>query len=187
MTDTIIVRLILSGAVVMEVKEESKQPDAKRVLAIGGAIVLAIILIISQVTAKSIGERTESRIKAGQVELDAILDKYSNQVSSIALGSEARPDSLVDMIRNHFVAPPEIGNDNDLFEWMKGHDIAMSDLRDEKIRQLITAGRDAYQERRRFLRETEYSYHQAIESFYSGFWLSINGYPTMALEQQPGK
>lgn len=177
--------MILSGTLLMGEKEESNQPGKKRILAIGGAIVLAIILILSQVTAKQIGERTESRIRKGQIELDAILHEYSNQVSSIILGSEPRPDSLVAMLRNHFVAPPELGSDHDLFEWMKRQNIAMSDLRDEKIRQLITAGRDAYQEKRRFLREAEHAYHLAIDSVYSGFWLNINGYPSLALDKQP--
>lgn len=169
----------------MEEKRESNQPELKLILAIGGTVVLAIILIISQVTAKSIGQHTEHRIKTGQLELDAILDQYSTQVSSIVLGSEPRPDSLVEMVRNHFVAPPEIENDQDLLLWMKEHDIAMSDLRDEKIRQLLEEGRSAYQEKRGYLRGAEHAYHQAIDSLYSGFWLSINGYPTLALNKQP--
>jgi succinate dehydrogenase flavin-adding protein (antitoxin of CptAB toxin-antitoxin module) len=168
----------------MQEQEESKQPDMKRVLVIGGALVLGIILIISQVTAKSIGERIESRILAGQLELDEILEQYSTQVSSIVLGSEPRPDSLVEMVRNYFVAPPEIGNDEDLFEWMNGRGMTMSDLRDEKIRQLLKTGRNAYQERRRSQRETEHAYHKTIGSLYSGFWLGINGYPTVAMENQ---
>jgi len=163
--------------------EESKQPELIRVSAIGGTFVLAIILIISQVTAESIGSRAEHGIKEGQVELGAILNRYSSQVSSIVLGSGPRPDELVDMVRSYFVAPPEIGSDEDIFEWMKGHDIAMSDLRDAKIRQLLSDGRIAYLEQRRFLREAEHSYHAAINSLYSGFWLDINGYPTVALEK----
>lgn len=166
-------------------KRESKQPELKRILAIGGAAVLTIVLIISQVTAQSIGQRTEHRIKTGQIELDGILEQYSTQVSSIVLGSEPKPDSLVVMVRNHFVAPPDIENDQDLLLWMQEHDIAMSDLRDEKIRQLLKEGRSAYQEQRRYLRETEHAYHRAIDSLYSGFWLSINGYPTLALNKQP--
>ena len=61
----------------------------------------------------------------------------------------------------------------------------MSDLRDEKIRQLITSGRDAYQKKRLALREMEHAYHQAIDSLYSGFWLSINGYPKLTLNNRP--
>ena len=168
----------------MQENNESKQPELKLILAIGGIVILALILIISQVTAKSMGERTESRINTGQVELNAILEQYSTQVSNIVLGSEPRPDSLVEMVRNNFIAPPEMDSDQDLFQWMKEHDVAMSDLRDEKIRQLIAAGRDAYQEKRRSLREIEHAYHLATESLYSGLWLSINGYPTIALNKQ---
>jgi hypothetical protein len=175
--------VIFSGAVVMKEKEESKQPELKHLLAIGGGVILAIILIISQVTAKSIGARTESLITAGQIELDAILEQYSTQLSSIVLGSKPRPDSLVELVRNHFVAPPELDIDQEIFEWMKGEDIAMSDLRDEKIRQLLKAGRSAYQERRRSLRGTEHAYHEAVDSLYAGLWLSINGYPTLALKK----
>jgi len=165
----------------MEEKQESKQPRLKLVLAIGGVVVLTIVLIISQVTARSIGARTENIIAAGQSELDTILEQYSTKVSGIVLGSEPRPDSLVELVRSYFVAPPELDIDQEIFEWMKGHDIAMSDLRDEKIRQLLSAGRDAYQERRRSLRETEHAYHEAIDSAYAGLWLSINGYPTVSL------
>lgn len=165
----------------MEEKEESKQPNMKRVLAISGGIVLMLILIVSQVTAKAVGERTESLIVKGQAELDAILDQYSSQISSIVLGSEPRPDSLVDMVRNNFVAPPELDRELELFTWMKENNIAMSDLRDEKIHQLLSEGRAAYQEQRQFLRKTEHAYHQAIDDLYSGLWLSINGYPKLAI------
>lgn len=171
----------------MEEQEESKQPEMKQVLTVGGAVILTIVLIISLVTAKSIGERTEERIAAGHTELEVILDQYSGQISNIVLGSEPRPDSLVGMVRNRFVAPPELDNDQDLFEWMKEHDIPMSDLRDEKIHKLLSAGRAAYQERRRSLRQTEHAYHQAVDSLYSGFWLSINGYPKLVLNNQPAQ
>ena len=164
----------------MEEKEESKQPDGRLVLAIGGAVILALILVISQVTAKAVGERTEALIAQGQVELDNILDHYSSQISSIVLGSEPRPDSLVEMVRSRFVAPPEMDNNQDFFDWMQAQNIPMSDLRDQKIQELLDTGRAAYQERRRALRETEHAYHQAIDSFYSGFWLSLNGYPKLA-------
>ena len=113
------------------------------------------------------------------------LDQYSSQISSIVLGSEPRPDSLVEMVRNRFVAPPELDNDQDLFDWMKAQEIPMSDLRDQKIHELLDTGRAAYQERRRALRQTEHAYHQAIDGFYSGFWLGINGYPKLVQQNQP--
>lgn len=171
----------------MEERDDTRQPDMKRVLAIGSVIVLLLILIISQVTAKAIGERTENRITMGQMELDTILDQYSSQISSIALGSEPRPDTLVDMVRSHFVAPLELDSDQNLFTWMSEQKIAMSDLRDEKIHKLLGEGRTAYQEKRRSLRELEHAYHQAIDGFYSGLWLSFNGYPKLVVKNQPSK
>lgn len=168
--------------------EEQKKPGTRLVL-IMVATLACMILIISYVTANSLGERSERLIQGGYMELNAIVESYSEQVSNIVLGSTERPEALVDMVRAYFVAPPEQSDERYLFGWMKVHDIAMSDFRHEKIHQLITEGRDIFQERYIDLQQLKHSYKESIDSFYTGFWLTRHGYPRIimqgTLEEQP--
>jgi hypothetical protein len=167
----------------MEVPEEQKERDTKRILIVGAIVLLVIVMIVSHLTADALGARLEQRITSGQTELDRLVQSYSDQVSALVLGTKPRPEPLVAIIRTYFVEPPEPGHELHLFEWMEEHNVAMSDLRHEKIQQLITAGRKIYQEQRLKLRETERHYIASLDSSYRGFWLHRNGYPRIELQR----
>ena len=147
----------------------------------GGLLPILLAGVISHVTASALGELSESRIKASQVQLGIIVSKFIDTLQDLALDTEIRPAGLMPLIESHLSANPARPDNREVFEWLKTRQTSMSDFRHDKIDELILEARKDYQSNLAELQHVRETYRNHIDSLYSGFWLRINGYPTMEL------
>ncbi len=146
---------------------------------------LVLIGIISQVTVRTLGERMEASIVAGYDQLEAINSQYTGEISAISHGTETRQKELREIITRYFVA--KIGNAHDweVFNWLEMQQVPVSDFRHDKIMGLIHQGRKEYRETVISIRKGRDSYRKTLDSFYTGLWLRLNGFPRIDVEADP--
>ena len=145
----------------------------------GGLLPILLAGIISHVTANAMGELSETRIKASQAQLETIVSKCMDTLQDLALGNETKPAGLRPLIETHLRVNPPIPDNQEVFEWLETSQTSMSELRYDKINNLILEARKNYQVNLAELRDVRQTYRKHIGSIYAGFWLRRNGYPTI--------
>jgi len=164
-------------------KSGSERDNKKiRYLILSGSLLPVLLAgIISHVTASALGEVSEARIQASQVQLEIIVSKFIDTLQDLALGTEIRPAGLMPLIETHLSANPARPDNREVFEWLKTRQTSMSDFRHDRIDELILEARKDYQENLSELQNAKQTYREHIDSLYAGFWLRRNGYPTIEL------
>ena len=146
---------------------------------------LVLVGIISQVTVRALGERMEASIVAGYDQLEAIGSQYTEKISEISPGTDTLQQAIKEIITRYFGA--KIGNAHDweVFNWLELQQVPVSDFRHDKIMSLIHQGRKEYRDTVISIRKGRDSYREALDSFYSGLWLRLNGFPRIDVEADP--
>jgi len=146
---------------------------------------LVLVGIISQVTVRALGERVEASIVAGYDQLEAIDGQYTAKISEISPDTDNLQKALREIITRYFNA--KIGNAHDweVFNWLEMQQVPVSDFRHDKIMGLIHQGRKEYRDTVISIRKERDGYKEALDSFYSGLWLRLNGFPRIDVEADP--
>ena len=143
----------------------------------GGLLTVLLAGIISHVTANSMGDLSESRIRESHGQMETIVSKCMDTLQDLALATGASPAGLRPLVENHLRINPSKSDNREIFEWLKTRQMSMSDLRHDKIDALILEARKNYQVSLAELQDVRETYRKHIDSVYAGFWLSRNGYP----------
>jgi hypothetical protein len=153
----------------------------KITLVTAGVLLLIMVTLISNESAKALGARMESGIAQESAAMEKILDDYTGRVNEMIKESAADPAELKTRLENSFGKQPDHAVEQDVVSWLEGIGTHMSEFLHEKLVQMLTEGKREYQTHYIQLNQYLVTYGDALDSIYVGLWLWLNGYPGIEL------
>jgi len=149
--------------------------------ALAAILFLALAIVISNVTAKALGERLEAKIQQENANLHAIVAGNTGHVIELIKELAVEAGQLDKRVEAYFLEKPGRNVLQDVVQWLDANGVVMSEFLHERMGQILQDGRKEYQAALGILEGDLDSYRKALDSPYTGFWLGFNDYPKIDL------
>lgn len=156
----------------------------KGILAVVG-IVVALILVFggSYVSAVNSGARYDAQLKAQYDNMQNVLGQYSLKVTEAAQVPAMYRDALSKVARDAIEGRYGPNGSQATFQWIQEQNPNVDPSVFLKIQQIIDGGRDNFKVEQTAFLDMKRSYEADLNSFWSGFWLRLAGYPKVPLDK----
>lgn len=154
----------------------------------GGALVallvvgaIAAVLIGSYITNFNYGNRVERQIEATHTDNRNVLAQYSTRIIEMAQVPDMYKEDVMDIYEGALTGRYGENGSQAMFQFLQEQNPQIDASLYTNIQQSMEAGRNQFQNSQTRLIDLKRGYETRLGSFYSGFWLSVAGYPRIDL------
>jgi len=165
-----------------------KQQQGKALVAVMVSFVVLIVFLIgvcaiSWYSAMSYGNQAEKGVEYAHRDLQQVLGQYSIKVQEAANVPKRYQERLKDTMVSVMTA--RMGDDGmkAQWAWLQEAGIQYDASMEQKLQQIIEAGRNEFQNKQTLFLDKKRAYDTALGSPWRGMWLTVAGYPKINLDE----
>ena len=148
-----------------------------------GVVLLVITLSSSFINAYNLGNRLEKQIAATWKDNQNVLAQYSNKVAEAAQIPAMQRDDLAKVVVAALDARYGEQGSQAMFQWIQEQNPQIDSTVYVQLQRIIEAGRQDFANAQTKLIDQKRVYETALGNFWTGFMLSIAGYPKVNLDE----
>lgn len=142
-------------------------------------MLLLLIPVVSYISAKNSGAQYESSIKAAHADGKNVYTQYVQQVKEAAQIPDMQVEGLVKVVTAAIEARYGKDGSKAMFQFLQEQNPNMNQETYLRIQDIIISGRKDFRDSQSRLIDLRRSYELSLNSFWSGLWLDIAGFPKM--------
>ncbi len=154
----------------------------------GGALVallvvgsIVAVLAASYITNFNYGNKVERQIEATHTDNRNVLAQYSTRIIEMAQVPDMYKEDVMDIYEGALTGRYGENGSQAMFQFLQEQNPQIDASLYTNIQQSMEAGRNQFQNSQTRLIDLKRGYETRLGSFYSGFWLSVAGYPKIDL------
>jgi hypothetical protein len=128
------------------------------------------------------GNRVERQIEATHTDNRNVLAQYSTRIMEMAQIPDMYKEDVIEIYEGALTGRYGDNGSQAMFQWLQEQNPQVDASMYTNIQQSMEAGRNQFQNSQTRLIDLKRGYETRLGSFYSGFWLSVAGYPRIDLD-----
>ena len=150
-------------------------------IGIGAIVLLGLFIFASYVSNYNLGARSEAGLVAARDNSQNILTQYEQKVLEASQVPAMQRDDLKDIFKTAMTARYGEDGSKAVFQFLKEHNPTLDQTTYRQIQQIIEAGRNDFKVSQTYMIDRRKEYQTSLNSFWSGLWLRVAGYPKVDL------
>lgn len=156
----------------------------------GGALLVVLLVVVafaavivgSYITNYNYGNRVERQIEATHTDNRNVLAQYSTRIIEMAQVPDMYKEDVMEIYEGALTGRYGENGSQAMFQFLQEQNPQIDASLYTNIQQSMEAGRNKFENSQTRLIDLKRGYETKLGSFYSGFWLSVAGYPRIDLD-----
>ena len=146
------------------------------------ALLIGLALAGSYISAYNYGNRSEKSLSTKLEDNQQILGQYTIKVGEMAQVPKAMRNDLLKVIEATFTGRYGQDGSKATWQWIQEQNPNLDPALYNRLQQTMEAGRNEFTRAQTELLDQKRVYTTNLDSFWTGFWLRMAGYPKIKLE-----
>lgn len=150
---------------------------------LGIGLIIGLSLFATYVSYHNMGVRMEQSLGAVWEENKVVLNSYTSKVQEVAQVPDMFRDDLEKVIEKTFEGRYGQDGSKAVFQFIQEQNMSLDPQLYRSIQQVMESGRNEFKTTQTSLIDVKRAYETQLNSFWSGLWLGLAGFPKVDLSK----